>query len=125
YAAVLDSLQAAERTLEDSADHERVVIWSERDCYDQLVLVRILAHYATHRRPPRIDLVNLPEFPGAVRFLGLGQLPPEALRLLWPLRRAAGAAQLSLGLAAWRALASPDPRALAELARSGTRALPL
>lgn len=65
------------------------------------------------------------EFPGAVRFLGLGQLPPEALRLIWQTRVPAGEAELALGLEAWRALASPDPRALGALARAGTPALPL
>jgi hypothetical protein len=125
YADVLEALRRAERALEDSASYERVVIWSEGDCYDQLVLVRLLAHYAQQRCPPRLELVNLPEFPGAARFLGLGQLPPEALRLLWAERRTATAAQLDTGLAAWRALASPDPRALAALARGGTPALPL
>jgi hypothetical protein len=125
YADVLEALRRAERALEDSASYERVVIWSEGDCYDQLVLVRLLAHYAQQRRPQRLELVNLPDFPGAARFLGLGQLPPEALRLLWAERRVAAGAQLEAGLAAWRALASPDPRALAALARGGTPALPL
>jgi hypothetical protein len=125
YADVLEGLRRAERELEDSAGYERVVIWSEGDCYDQLVLVRLLAHYAQQRRPPRLELVNLPDFPGAARFLGLAQLPPEALRLLWSERRAATGTQLGTGLAAWCALASPDPRALAALARGGTPALPL
>jgi hypothetical protein len=125
YADVLDALRRAERELTGSADYERVVIWSEGDCYDQLVLVRLLGHYATQRCPPQLELVNLPEFPGATRFLGLGQLPPEALRLLWAERRSVAGAQLTAGLAAWRALANPDARELAALARGGTPALPL
>jgi Domain of unknown function (DUF1835) len=125
YEAVLDDLRRAEQQLERSADYERVVIWSERDCYDQLVLVRLLGHYAAHRRPPRLELVNLAEFPGAVRFLGLGQLPPEALRMLWPTRAEARGPQVELGRDAWHALARPDPRKLAAIARAGTRALPM
>ena len=35
-------------------------------------------------------------FPGGMRFVGLGQLPPEALRLLWEQRSLATPAQLSL-----------------------------
>jgi Domain of unknown function (DUF1835) len=122
---VLEALQRDERRLRDSAAFERVVIWSELDCYDQLVLIRLLAHYATHPRPPRLELVNVGEFPGPVRFVGLGQLPPEALRLLWATRRLAGAAERNLGLEAWRALASPDPRALTAIMRTGTPVLPL
>ena len=125
YRDVLEELRQSEQRLHGSADYERVVIWSEHDCYDQLALVRMLGHFAVHRRPPRIELINVGEFPGAVRFIGLGQLPPEALRMLWRTRRLADAAELQLGLAAWRALASADPRALAAIMRAGTPALPL
>ena len=82
YERVLAGLQRDEQRLRDSADYERVVIWSEPDCYDQLVLVRLLAHYAIEPRPPRVELINVGDFPGATRFIGLGQLPPEALRAL-------------------------------------------
>lgn len=125
YGRVLDELRRGEQRLVNSADYERVVIWSEHDCYDQLVLIRLLGHYATHRRPPRLELVNTGEFPGGARFIGLGQLPPEALRLLWATRQRADWAALTLGRDAWQALASPDPRALAAVMRSGTPALPL
>ncbi len=125
FAVELRGLEHNERLLHDSADYERVVIWSEGDNYDQLVLIRLLSHYALHRRPARLELINTSDFPGAMPFIGLGQLPPEALRLLWPTRRAATAAQLQLGLATWKALANTDPRPLAALMRSGTPALPL
>jgi len=125
YAAVLEGLRRDEQRLQESANYERVVIWSEFDCYDQLTLLRLLGHYAAHRSPPRLELINVGAFPGAVRFIGLGQLPPEALRLLWPTRQAVDTAQLSLGLAGWKALADPDPRALAALLRRGTPGLPL
>jgi hypothetical protein len=102
-----------------------VVIWSEFDCYDQLMLVRVLAHYATHRRPKKLELISIEDFPGAIRFIGLGQLPPEALRMLWTKRKPATPAMLKLGLDAWHALINPDPRGLAEIMRSGTPDLPL
>jgi hypothetical protein len=125
YEAVLAGLGRDEQRLLDSADYDRVVIWSEGDAYDQLVLIRVLGHYARHRRPPVLELVNQADFPGAVRFIGLGQLPPEALRMVWATRTAAHAAQLKLGIDAWLALAHADPRALAAIMRSGTPALPL
>jgi hypothetical protein len=125
YEAVLDGLTRVEQQLADSADYERVVIWSEGDCYDQLVLLRLLGHYAANRRPPRLELINVADFPGSTRFIGLGQLPPEALRLLWEQRQLATARQLSLGLAGWKALASDDPRALAAIMRTRTPDLPL
>lgn len=125
YEPVLRGLERDEQRLHDSADYDRVVIWSEFDCYDQLVLVRLLGHYATHRRPPRLELINIAEFPGAVRFIGLGQLPPEALRMLWTTRKLATPATLKLGLDAWCALVNPNPRSLAAIMRSGTPGLPL
>jgi len=125
YESVLRGLERAEERLHDSADYDRIVIWSEFDCYDQLVLVRLLGHYATHGRPARLELINIGEFPGAVRFIGLGQLPPEALRMLWTTRKPATPAMLKLGLDAWRALVNPDPRGLAAIMRSGTPVLPL
>ncbi len=128
YELVLRELERDEQRLHDSAGYDRIVIWSEFDCYDQLVLVRLLGHYATYdrgRRPARLELINIGEFPGAVRFIGLGQLPPEALRMLWTTRKQATPTMLKLGLGAWHALVNPDPRGLAAIRRSGTSALPL
>jgi hypothetical protein len=105
--------------------YERIVIWSEYDPWDQFMQLRFLAHYASVPALPRLELINVDRFPGGTRFLGLGQLPAEALRLLWKTRRPATPSQLALGLAAWRALASPDPRALAALMSRGTPDLPL
>jgi hypothetical protein len=125
YAGQLQALEEKERALRDSADYERVVIWSEHDCYDQLTLIRLLGHYASHRRPAHLELINLGDFPGAKRFIGLGELPPEALRMLWTTRKPADPSQLQLGLNAWHALANSDPRPLAAIMRSHTPALPL
>ena len=125
YEAQLRALEEGERELHDSAGYERVVLWFEHDVTDQLSLIHLLGHYANHRRPPRLELVNIGDFPGTRRFTGLGELPPEALRMLWTTRKAVSAAQLRLGLDAWRALTSPDPRPLAAIMRSGTAALPL
>lgn len=125
YESALHGLQRDEQRLHDSAVYDRVVVWSEFDCYDQLVLIRLLGHYATHARPKRLELINVGEFPGAVRFIGLGQLPPEALRMLWATRRPVTPEILRLGVDAWRALVDPDPAALAAIMRTGTPLLPL
>ncbi len=126
YEQQLEGLRRHEERLHASAqDYERVVIWMEHDSWDQLILARLLAHYANAEQPRALELITLDEFPGSQRFLGLGQLPPEALRLLWPTRKAVTPPQLALGDAAWSALTADDPRPLAALARSGTPELPI
>jgi hypothetical protein len=125
YERELEGLRRGEDRLQSSADsYERVVLWMEHDSWDQLVLVRLLAHYA-QRRPRVLELIAVSEFPGGERFIGLGQLPPEGLRLLWSTRSAVTPAQLSLGNDAWIALNSDSPERLGALARSGTPALPI
>jgi hypothetical protein len=125
YAAVLEGARDEERRLAAaSRDYARVVLWLEHDRYDQFVLLRCLDWFAEQGAPPRLELVGPSDFPGATRFVGLGQLPPEALRLLWERREPVRAEQLELGRRAWSAFRAPDPRALAAHARDGTALLP-
>ena len=125
YDALLAELTDADRRLAASAtSHARVVIWTEHDSHDQLSLIRCLAHYARTGPPRVLELISVDHFPGSRRFIGLGQLPPEAMRLLWNRRDVIDAERLSVGAAAWAALTSADPRALAALARTQTPALP-
>ena len=126
YESELKGLIDNEERLHRSADdYERVVIWMEHDSWDQLVLLRLLAHYADAKRPRVLELIVVDEFPGGERFLGIGQLPAEALRLIWFGRKPVTSAQLALGRDGWLALSNDDPRDLAALARSGTPALPV
>lgn len=101
-----------------------VVIWMEHDPYDQLILARCLAAFAAAGRMDGLQLILRHGFPGRARFIGLGQLPPPALRLLWADRRPVTPAMLGLGQAVWAALRRPDPRDLAAIAAGGTPALP-
>jgi hypothetical protein len=106
-----------------AGDYERIVLWFEHDSFDQLILIRCLSSFAKHR-PAVLELVSANHFPGTRRFLGLGQLPPEALRLLWTGRKPVSAQQLALGRSAWEALKSSDPTGLAVLARDRSGTLP-
>lgn len=124
YEDMLAGCREDESKLAAARDYERVVLWMEHDSYDQLVLIRCLALFAEAGPPRVLELVTTNRFPGSTRFIGLGQLPPEALRLLWSKRRPVNAAELELGARAFKALAAEDPRALAAIARSGTPALP-
>jgi hypothetical protein len=110
-------LRSAART------YERVVLWFEHDSYDQLVLTRCLAQFAdTPVR--RLELISVDGFPGTTRFIGLGQLPPEALRLLWHERRPLSEHEVRAGQAVWEMLRSPDPTLLAAAAVTPTPGLP-
>ena len=125
YDLFLAELTAADRRLAASAErYERVVVWTEHDSHDQLSLIRCLAHYGRTRPPRVLELISVNHFPGSRRFIGLGQLPPEAMWLLWNRREVIDAEQLSHGAAAWAALTSDDPRALAVIVRTRTSALP-
>lgn len=125
FAGALARRYEEERALAASAgNYQRIVLWMEHDCFDQLVLLRCLAHYASVKKAPVLELVGVNHFPGAIRFIGLGQLPAEALRLLWERRRAVTQEQLVLAAEAWRVLTLQDPRALAAVMRTGSAALP-
>jgi hypothetical protein len=122
---MLSQCRDDESKLQTSArDYHRIVLWTEHDSYDQLALVRYLAEYATGTRPQVLELVATSAFPGTVRFLGLGQLPAEALRLLWERRKPVTPAQLAVGAEAWNALTAGDPRKLASIMKSRARRLP-
>jgi hypothetical protein len=103
--------------------YERIALWFEHDSYDQLILARCLSRFADHL-PTRLELISPGRYPGGMRFIGLGQLPPEALRLLWEERSSVVAETLRAGREAWDALRSSDPRTLAALATKGTESIP-
>lgn len=125
FAAALARRQQEQQQLTASITRARVVLWMENDCFDQLVLLRCLAHYARNGTPARLELVTVDRFPGNVRFIGMGQLPPEALHVLWERRRPLSTAQLTLASEVWDAVGADDPRALVALMRAGTPTLPL
>ena len=121
---VATKLRMAEQRLQSAATrYDRITLWFEHDSYDQLILARCLARFAEHA-PPTLDLISPAHYPGGVRFIGLGQLPPEALRLLWDQRTPVPAEALRAGQHAWTALRAPDPRQVAALAAAGTPGIP-
>ena len=118
-------------TLEKSDDklkrarqqYERVVLWFEHDGYDQLILAKLLAFFSTNscvenQTPAKLEMVTLNHFPGSTRFIGMGQLPPEAIRLLWQQRKPVTQPQLELGKKIWPALGESTPLTLYEVYQS-------
>ena len=115
----LTYLITAQDKLELAAQqYNRVVLWFEHDGYDQLILAKLLSFYARNKVPEKLEMVSINHFPGSVRFIGLGQLPPEAIRLLWQQRQPVNRQQLNLGERIWRALGETSPLPLYDIMKS-------
>ncbi|WP_318781207.1 DUF1835 domain-containing protein [Amazonocrinis nigriterrae] len=111
--------------LHRSHEYERVVLWFEHDSYDQLILARVLHHFWKHQSfPQRLELICIDSFPGIQRFVGLGQLSSEALRILWERRRPITRDRLELGHRVWLALSAASPQALMQIVNTQTPELP-
>ncbi len=103
--ATVAYLETAHARLKLAAQqYERVVLWFEHDGYDQLILAKLLAYFAENvvsgkALPAKLELVSINHFPGSARFIGLGQLPPEAIRLDASRDRGTGGYGLGLSIA--------------------------
>ncbi|WP_455208515.1 DUF1835 domain-containing protein [Kaarinaea lacus] len=125
YDEALTRLQGEYGALEKARDYDRVMLWFEHDSHDQLILAKLLDYFSEPKhRPRQLHLISVTHFPGVKRFNGIGQLPPEALRVLWQQFEPITDAQLTLGQQAWQAITAPTPKALMQLVYSGTPALP-
>ena len=125
YEMALAEFTRRDDALARAATQEEVVLWFERDLYDQLQLLQILDRLAQQPPgPPRFSLIAIDRFPGVVRFHGLGQLTSGQLATLYPTRRRITAPELALGRAAWRAFTAPVPTAIADLLAGDLSALP-
>lgn len=110
--AILSSLERRDRQLLDALrDRQHVVLWFEHDLYDQLQLLDVLALAGTVAAAPELIVVG--SFPGRPSFRGLGELTADELETLWPSRITAAPETLTSAAAAWDALRSPEPFALA------------
>ena len=120
-----ESLPESYTDLEQAGEYPLVNIWMEHDSYDQLILAKLLDFFSNpDKRPQWLRLISIMHFPGVERFNGIGQLPPEALRVLWNDFQDVGERQLLLGKRAWGAITSPTPEALVDLVKTRTLALP-
>lgn len=112
-------LETAHYKLKHAAQqYRRVVLWFEHDGYDQLILAKLLSFYASNKLPEKLEMICINHFPGSTRFIGLGQLPPEAIRLLWQQRQAVNPQQLKLGERVWDALGESSPLSLYNVIKS-------
>lgn len=112
--------------LEQARDYPQVTLWFEHDSYDQLILAKLLHFFSDPgKRPVELRFINVTGFPGVQRFNGLGQLPADALRVLWTQFADISAAQFEFAKHAWHAVTSPTPELLAQLVATQAPALPI
>jgi hypothetical protein len=113
--------------LQRQASHYPVVaIWNEYDAFDQLILAKLLDFFSDPaKRPGRLQFINTTHFPGVQIFNGIGQLPAEALRVLWNDFRVVTEAELQAGKAAWAAITAATPETLLEFVSMDTPVLPI
>ena len=112
--------------LERASHYPLVVIWNEYDAFDQLILAKLLDFFSDPaKRPARLQFINTTHFPGVQIFNGIGQLPADALRVLWQDFRDVSEAELQAGKLAWEAITAETPEALCNFVNADTPVLPV
>jgi len=125
YDEILKGLSQEYAYLEKARDYDVVYLWSEHDSYDQLLVAKLMDFFSdATKRPPVLKMINITHFPGVKIFNGIGQLPPEAMRVLWDMFTDVTPAQLAIGKRAWSAVCSSSPKALQNFVDSDTAELP-
>ena len=99
---------------------ERVVLWFEHDLYDQLQLLQILAGLPD--RPVGVELICVGSFPGRPDFAGLGELEPDELASLWPVRTPVTDEHVRAARAGWDAFRAHRPARARARGRDAGRA---
>ena len=121
---VAADLRRWREAVDHDAGYDELVLWFEHDLFDQLNLIQLLTHLGGKPRSKPITLVCIDRYPGHTDFKGLGELEPRDLAVLFKERRTVDAAEFALATRAWSAYRSPDPRAIEELLKGDTSALP-
>ena len=123
---VRNRLRREYHQLQASHRYPRIVLWFEADSYDQLSLSYLL-HYFRYELgdAQKLELICIDSFPGIRCFRGLGQLPLEALPLLWSQRLPITPEQMHLCDRTWQALTATSPEDLWSIATGDTSPLPV
>jgi hypothetical protein len=121
----INDLRRWRSVIENDSSYDELVLWFEHDLFDQLNLIQILSWlrgHGHHTKP--VSLICIGSFPGRPRFKGLGELTPEELTTLLPLRQPVTTQQYDVADRAWSAFREPTPEALQGLLQTDTTAMP-
>lgn len=125
FHTVKASFAERDETLERFREHDEVVLWFEHDLYDQLQLIQILSWFhGRERGATRLSLICIGDYPGIHPFHGLGQLNPDQVASLFPVRRAVVPKEMKTSYLAWQAFTAPDPTEIERLLTTNLTALP-
>ena len=113
-------------------DYQRIALWFEHDPYDQLCLAYVLHHLVKLKESDSnfdlvtIELIQINQFPGVKRFIGIGQLcqQPESLAVLWQQRKIITPTIIAFGARIWNAFTGQDPTSLWQLSNEKSTPLP-
>jgi len=109
-------------------DYQRIVLWFEHDAFDQLCFAYIAQHLSNASLEGVVlELVQVQNYPGVERFIGLGQLStqPQNLALLWQQRRTLTERDINIGSRIWQAFTGSNPTELWKLTQEKSSPLPL
>lgn len=117
--------QARDEKLKSFKHFDEVILWFEHDVLDQLQILQILNFFAAQElESTKLSLICINQFEGIEPFRGLGQLTPEQIATLLPLKSEVTPLQLQTAQSGWQAFCSSDPTDLEKLIHSDISSLP-
>ncbi|CAN5667754.1 hypothetical protein BH11MYX1_BH11MYX1_55820 [soil metagenome] len=116
-------LATFDKSIDEAAGAEELILWFEADLADQFALARMLARLQKRGLPKTLTIVSIDRHPEVPNFTTYAQLKPEQLAELWPRRTPLSRDAIDEAITTWIALTSADPRALPFLMRR-VKALP-
>ncbi|WP_432464565.1 DUF1835 domain-containing protein [Agarivorans sp. QJM3NY_33] len=118
--ADIDAVIAGERAKRaqlNDPQYQQIVLWLEHDNYDQLMMIYLLA-IMTPALLSKTKIIEVNQFPGTSRYVGLGQLPAQALRSVWQSRQSATTKMQGWASRVWHALCQDNPEAIVAILNS-------
>jgi len=108
-------------------EFDEITLWFEHDAYDQLCLAYLLHHFHKMNllNDCPVKLVQVDRFPGIKRFLGIGQIEPEGLALLYQQRLSVTPQMAAFAHQMWEAFTANNPVQLFKLTQQTDAPLPL
>lgn len=118
-------LSADYDALERAREYERIACWFEHDAYDVLIFLKLLHFFSdSAKRPGEVIFLCVDHYPGVKLFNGIGQLPAQAMRLLWQQFAPVEKVHYRFGKLCWQAYTDTTPAALRQMIKLDPSPLP-